>query len=135
MEKKRKIMQYRERLDRTLASDDLTNVEILKKLVKSQLLPSSELEDEGYKEKLIERKTAEISNFLDMLRSASDDGGLSNTPHNDWKVCYSFSGFCCFTMLCFHDKLFFPLYMRSSIHLDLELFCFVCLSLIDNFLS
>ncbi|CAL5207494.1 unnamed protein product [Lathyrus oleraceus] len=86
MEKKRKIMQYRERLDRTLASDDLTNVEILKKLVKSQLLPSSELEDEGYKEKLIERKTAEISNFLDMLRSASDDGGLSNTPHNDWKL-------------------------------------------------
>lgn len=47
MEKKRKIVQYRERLDRTLASDDLTNVEILKKLVRSQLLPSSELEDEG----------------------------------------------------------------------------------------
>jgi hypothetical protein len=34
-------------LDRTLASPDLTNVEILKNLVKSQLLPSSELEDEG----------------------------------------------------------------------------------------
>lgn len=48
MEEKRKIVQYRERLDRTLASPDLTNVEILKKLVKSQLQPSSELEDEGY---------------------------------------------------------------------------------------
>jgi len=47
MEKKRKIVQYREKLDKTLASPDLTNVEILKKLVKSQLLPSSELEDEG----------------------------------------------------------------------------------------
>jgi hypothetical protein len=77
MEKKRKIVQYREKLDRTLASPDLTNVEILKNLVKSQLLPSSELEDEGYKEKLVEHKTAEISNFLDMLRS---------TSHNDWKL-------------------------------------------------
>ncbi|CAK8571279.1 unnamed protein product [Lathyrus sativus] len=86
MEKKRKIVQYRERLDRTLASDDLTNVEILKKLVKSQLLPSSELEDEGYKEKLIDRKTKEIANFLDMLRSASDDHGRLNTSHNDWKL-------------------------------------------------
>lgn len=39
--------------------------------------------------------------------------------------------------LCFVFMIncFFPLYMRSSIHLDLELFCFVCLSLIDNFLS
>jgi len=47
MEKKRKIVQYRERLDKTLSSPDLTDVEILKKHVKSQLLPSSELEDEG----------------------------------------------------------------------------------------
>lgn len=48
MEKKRKIVQYRERLDRTLASPDLTNVDILRKLVRSQLQPLSELEDEGY---------------------------------------------------------------------------------------
>lgn len=86
MEKKRKIVQYRERLDKTLASPDLTNVEILKKLVKSQLLPSSELEDEEYKEKFVEHKTAEISNFLDMLRSTSDDHGRSNTSQNDWKL-------------------------------------------------
>ncbi|XP_024633118.1 uncharacterized protein [Medicago truncatula] len=88
MEKKRKIVQYRERLDKTLASPDLTNVEILKKLVKSQLLPSSELEDEGgeYKEKFVEHKTAEISNFLDMLRSTSDEHGRSNTSQNDWKL-------------------------------------------------
>lgn len=86
MEKKRKIVQYREKLDKTLASPDLTNVEILKKLVKSQLLPSSELEDEEYKEKFVEHKTAEISNFLDMLRSTSDDHGRSNTSQNDWKL-------------------------------------------------
>ncbi|XP_027365085.1 uncharacterized protein LOC113872062 [Abrus precatorius] len=87
MEKKRKIVQYRERLDRTLASPDLTNDEMLKKLVRSQLQPSSELNVEGYREKLAETKTAEISNFLDMLRSASsDDGGRSNTSHTDWKL-------------------------------------------------
>lgn len=86
MEKKRKIVQYRERLDKTLASPDLTNVEILKKRVKSQLLPSSELEDEEYKEKFVEHKTAEISNFLDMLRSTSDEHGRSNTSQNDWKL-------------------------------------------------
>lgn len=45
MEKKRKIVQFRERLDRTLASPDLTNVEMLKELVESQLLPSSKLEE------------------------------------------------------------------------------------------
>ncbi|XP_057423136.1 uncharacterized protein LOC130717048 isoform X2 [Lotus japonicus] len=84
MEKKRKILQYRERLDRTLASPDLTNDEKLKKLVKSQLLHSSEVA--GYEEKVVETKTAEVSSFLDMLRSASDDCGRSNTSHTDWKL-------------------------------------------------
>lgn len=46
MEKKRKIVQYRERLDRTLASPDLANDEMLKKLVRSQL-PPLEPEVEG----------------------------------------------------------------------------------------
>ncbi|RDX88569.1 hypothetical protein CR513_29825, partial [Mucuna pruriens] len=87
MEKKRKIVQYRERLDRTLASPDLTNDEILKKLVRSQLPPSSEPEVEGYRDKLVETKTADVSNFLDMLRSASsDDSGRSNASHTDWKL-------------------------------------------------
>ena len=47
MEKKREIVQYRERLDRTLASPDLTNDHMLKTLVKSQLLHSSKQEIEG----------------------------------------------------------------------------------------
>ncbi|XLU31503.1 hypothetical protein S245_067569, partial [Arachis hypogaea] len=57
---------YRERLDRTFASPDLTNDEMLKKLVKSQLVCSSEQEVEyalfdqlSYKEKLLEMKTIE----------------------------------------------------------------------------
>lgn len=47
MEKKRKIVQYRERLDGTLASPDLTNDQMLKTLVKSQLQRSSQQEIEG----------------------------------------------------------------------------------------
>ncbi|KOM34022.1 hypothetical protein LR48_Vigan02g017200 [Vigna angularis] len=97
MEKKRKIVQYRESLDRTLASPDLTNDGLLKKLVRSQLLLSSEPEVEGddipyflligYIDQLAEAKTAEVSHFLDMLRSvSSDDSERSNTSHTDWKL-------------------------------------------------
>ncbi|XP_061362486.1 uncharacterized protein LOC133306211 [Gastrolobium bilobum] len=87
MAKKRNIVQYRERLDKTLASPDLTNDHILKTLVKSQVMRSSKLEIEEYKEKLLETKTAEVSNFLDMLRSASvDDSGGSSKSHSDWKL-------------------------------------------------
>lgn len=41
MGKKGKISHYRERLDRTLASSELTNEENLRNLVKNQLLNSS----------------------------------------------------------------------------------------------
>lgn len=47
MEKKQNITQYRERLNKTLASPDLTDEETLKTLVKSQLLRSSEDEAKG----------------------------------------------------------------------------------------
>lgn len=48
MEKKRKIAQYRERLDRTLASPNLTNEETLQNLVKNQFLRSTGQGSEGY---------------------------------------------------------------------------------------
>jgi len=47
MVKKGNIVQYRERLDKTLALPDLTNDQILKTLVKSQLQRSSKVEMEG----------------------------------------------------------------------------------------
>lgn len=47
MEKKRTITQYRERLDKTLKSHNLTNKDALKVLVKDQLLRSTENEIEG----------------------------------------------------------------------------------------
>lgn len=88
MDKRKNIVQYRERLDNTLTSFDLTNYEKLKTLVKSQLHHSSqsEMELEGYEEKL-EIKTAELSNFLDMMRSASaDESGGFSTSRTDWKL-------------------------------------------------
>lgn len=47
MEKKQKITQYRERLDKTLALPDLANKETLETLVKNQLLRFSEDETNG----------------------------------------------------------------------------------------
>ncbi|RDX76462.1 Dihydroneopterin aldolase 2 [Mucuna pruriens] len=87
MAKKGNIVQYRQRLDNTLALPDLTNHHILKTLVKSQLQRSSKVEIEGCNEKEVETKTSELCNFLDMLRSASGDNtGGSSTSHSDWKL-------------------------------------------------
>lgn len=138
MEKPRKITQYRERLDRTLASPSLTDEEALKTLVKNQLIRSKEHGNEGCQfltssfssltfvvghqscttnilrqckqicdhlimfrfmapagcnENEVGEKTAEVSNLLDMLRSASlvNDKGLKTcetTTQPEWKVCY-----------------------------------------------
>ncbi|KAL9428247.1 hypothetical protein AB3S75_030271 [Citrus x aurantiifolia] len=90
MEKKTKITQYRERLDNTLASPELTSEKTLKMLVKNQLMHSSLDGNEGCSENVVERKTAEISSFLGMLRSASvKDKEVSKTSeasHGEWKL-------------------------------------------------
>lgn len=42
---------------------------------------------------MVARRTAEVSNFLDMLRSASSNDNDSSraleTVHPEWKVCYA----------------------------------------------
>ncbi|KAK4281746.1 hypothetical protein QN277_013203 [Acacia crassicarpa] len=88
MEEKRKIVQYRERLDKTLSSPDLRNDEALKALVKRQLRSSgTEIEGYEYEEKAVEARAAEVSKFLDMLRSVSADGSDGSKPsHTDWKL-------------------------------------------------
>lgn len=90
MENKHKISQYRERLDKTLASHDLTNEETLKILVKNQLLHSSQYETEEDIDSVLEKRTTDVSNFLDMLRSASvNENEISKTretPHVEWKL-------------------------------------------------
>ncbi|XLT08157.1 hypothetical protein HN51_053950 [Arachis hypogaea] len=45
MEKKREIVEYRERLDNTLASPHMTNYHMLKNLVQTQLLHSSKQQE------------------------------------------------------------------------------------------
>lgn len=81
------IVQYRERLEKTLALSDLTNNQKLKTLVKSQFQRSSKLETEECNEKVVETRTTELCNFLDMLRSASgDNSGGSSTSHPEWKL-------------------------------------------------
>ncbi|MED6124212.1 hypothetical protein PIB30_056920 [Stylosanthes scabra] len=85
MEKKREIVEYRERLDKTLSSPHLTNHDMLKNFVQTQLLHSSKQQGDIYN--LVETKTAELSNFLDMLRSVSDYSEGSSTPsRTDWKM-------------------------------------------------
>ncbi|PON42076.1 START-like domain containing protein [Parasponia andersonii] len=91
MDKKHNIVQYRERLDRTLASPKLTNVKTLKSLVKNQILQSSGQETEGCSETVIEKRTDETSNFLDMLRSVSGNGNEGSktrdtASHPEWKL-------------------------------------------------
>ncbi|KAF9664847.1 hypothetical protein SADUNF_Sadunf16G0060600 [Salix dunnii] len=86
MGKSGKISQYRERLDKTLASPELTNLDALKTLIRNQLARSSpECSDN-----LIENRTNHVSSFLDMLRSASvSESGVSRnseTSHGEWKI-------------------------------------------------
>ncbi|OMO68651.1 hypothetical protein COLO4_29518 [Corchorus olitorius] len=90
MERKRTISQYRERLDTTLASAELSNPETLRTLVKNQILRSAQHEKEGFTENLLDTRTQEVSNFLDMLRSTSvDDHHVlksSEASHGEWKL-------------------------------------------------
>ncbi|XP_047332635.1 uncharacterized protein LOC124936199 [Impatiens glandulifera] len=90
VEKKQNISQYRGRLDRTLASEELTNEESIKFLVKNQVLKSIECQNEVRTETVIEKKAKEVSSFIQMLKSASeydDDIAQKKTPvHGDWKI-------------------------------------------------
>uniref|UniRef100_A0A6M2F7W8 START domain-containing protein n=1 Tax=Populus davidiana TaxID=266767 RepID=A0A6M2F7W8_9ROSI len=90
MGKSGKISQYRERLDQTLASPELTNLDALKTLIKNQLVHSSLDETEGCSDNLIENRTKHVSSFLDMLRSASvsenEVSRTSETSHGGWKI-------------------------------------------------
>lgn len=123
MERKCDISDYRSKLDRTLASPDLTNDETIKTLLKNQIVESSYLQFEGlyfdnwvfwyialllmckvyvwsniiilvtllseYLDNVVERKSKEVSDFLEMLRSATKSS--SKDLNRGWKVCCPFS--------------------------------------------
>ncbi|XP_011094193.1 uncharacterized protein LOC105173956 isoform X1 [Sesamum indicum] len=90
MESRDSILDYRSKLDKTLASPDLTNDEMIHTLVKNQILQSSNHQLEEYTDYVVERRSKEISNFLSMLRSASVND-VEKSKSNDesqigWKV-------------------------------------------------
>ncbi|KAI4369138.1 hypothetical protein MLD38_017621 [Melastoma candidum] len=85
-----RIRIYRERLDQTLSSPDLRDSDTLQALVRDNLRRSSLDKSEGVcSEDLVKRRTAEVSNFLDMLRTPSVDGHgpkSGHAAHGDWKI-------------------------------------------------
>ncbi|KAG2262965.1 hypothetical protein Bca52824_070044 [Brassica carinata] len=78
MQKKREICEYRDKLDKTLSSPDLTNDQTLKSLLRSQLCSSQECN-----ENILDKRTADVSKLLTKLRSVSMTGHQGNS---DWKL-------------------------------------------------
>uniref|UniRef100_M4F169 START domain-containing protein n=1 Tax=Brassica campestris TaxID=3711 RepID=M4F169_BRACM len=84
MEKKREICEYRERLDKTLSSPDLTNEQTLKTLIRQQLYQECTVD-------VLDQRVSDLSSILEKLRSASaKDQDLSQSTNEasrgDWKV-------------------------------------------------
>ncbi|XP_019153637.1 PREDICTED: uncharacterized protein LOC109150185 [Ipomoea nil] len=83
------ISEYRDRLDKTLLSQDLVNEDLLKGLVKSQIISSLNIENEECIDNVVERRTKEVQNVLGMLRSTSVTDGeksKSSEPSHGWKI-------------------------------------------------
>ncbi|KAL0672314.1 hypothetical protein Bca4012_000294 [Brassica carinata] len=80
MQKKGEISEYREKLDKTLSSPELTDHESLKSLLRNQLCSSSECN-----ENTLDKRTADVSKLLSMLRSVSMTDA-SSSSHGDWKI-------------------------------------------------
>ncbi|KAH0931192.1 hypothetical protein HID58_008309 [Brassica napus] len=80
MSKKREISEYREKLDKTLSSPELTDHETLKSLLRNQLYSSQECN-----ENILDKRAADVSKLLSMLRSVSMTDA-SPSSHGDWKI-------------------------------------------------
>ncbi|KAJ9554850.1 hypothetical protein OSB04_009464 [Centaurea solstitialis] len=90
MEGKENISRYRDILDKTLMSPDLSNVESLKILVGNQMSNSLQYEDQECSDDLVTKRTKDVANFLSMLRSASgsavEGSKPSDIPQGGWKI-------------------------------------------------
>ncbi|KAL9261542.1 hypothetical protein AKJ16_DCAP19496 [Drosera capensis] len=83
----KKVDEYRQKLDKSLQAHNLVDKESLRNLVKKQVLCSREGRQEGSIEKLVEKRTAEVSSVLDLLRSGSQQYVQSpHKPYASWKV-------------------------------------------------
>ncbi|KAG9445244.1 hypothetical protein H6P81_016584 [Aristolochia fimbriata] len=84
-----KNKELRDRFDKALSSPNLMDENSIRELVRDQLCRSSSWETEDIIEGMLKRRTAEVSNFLQMLRSASGnnkDSRTQKTSENDWKL-------------------------------------------------
>uniref|UniRef100_A0A1D1ZIQ6 Uncharacterized protein n=1 Tax=Anthurium amnicola TaxID=1678845 RepID=A0A1D1ZIQ6_9ARAE len=87
MVKKHKILEVRERLDKTLTSPGLANENSIKSLIRKQLLLSPFSGTEGDLMNIVEKRSGEVSNFIGMLRSASSsDKAACRNSHSEWKI-------------------------------------------------
>ncbi|XP_024310774.1 uncharacterized protein LOC100835152 isoform X2 [Brachypodium distachyon] len=89
MDKRKGILELRDRLDKTLASPDLTDEGSLQSLVKKQILQSSlPGSDDGTIDVIAEARTKEVSNFLEMLNTSVNELPLKidGAQHKEWKV-------------------------------------------------
>ncbi|GAB2235599.1 hypothetical protein Drorol1_Dr00026029 [Drosera rotundifolia] len=79
--------EYRQKLDKSLLAHNLVDEDALRTLVKDQILCSREGGQEGSVEKLVQKRTTELSNLLGMLRSGSEKYVRSpRQPYASWKV-------------------------------------------------
>ncbi|KAJ4977910.1 hypothetical protein NE237_008690 [Protea cynaroides] len=91
METKQEMSEFRERLDKTLASQKFANEEHIMNLVKRQLLRSSPQDNiQEPTENIVKKRTKDVFNFLDMLKNTSQNGSdvakTHEKPHADWKL-------------------------------------------------
>ncbi|GAB2235598.1 hypothetical protein Droror1_Dr00026027 [Drosera rotundifolia] len=83
----KKVDEYRQKLDKSLQAHNLADEESLRNLVEKQVLCSMDGRQEGSVEQLVEKRTAEVANLLDMLRSGSEKYVQSpHKPYASWKV-------------------------------------------------
>ncbi|XP_026405392.1 uncharacterized protein LOC113300386 isoform X2 [Papaver somniferum] len=88
MGNKEKILEYRQRLDKTLASHDLSNEEAIKCRLKNELLHSSPSENQDYVEHIVDKSGKQVLNSLDMLRSVEDGDWKMKQDTDEYRVMY-----------------------------------------------
>lgn len=87
METCKKVEEYRKRFDMSLLGEKLVNAESLKSLVRKQILCSAGEKERGLVDYLVRKRTAEVSDVLDMLRSGAENyAPLPHKPFPKWKV-------------------------------------------------
>ncbi|KAL6654819.1 hypothetical protein ACP70R_008284 [Stipagrostis hirtigluma subsp. patula] len=90
MERRKRVLELRERLDRTLALPDLADEGLLRSLVKRQILASSlpGSSDEGDIDLIAEARTKEVLNFLEMVITSREDRSskIDGVQQKEWKV-------------------------------------------------